>query len=187
MSKRFDEVVVIDLEATCWEDAPPEGEETEIIEIGVCTLVLDGGERRARSSIIVKPEHSKVSDFCTRLTTLTQKQVQRGIGFAEACAILKKDYHTKDRMWASYGDFDRRLFEEQCRVRKVAYPFGSTHLNVKNVFALFNGLRHEVDLKEAMTIMDLPFEGTHHRGGDDAWNIAAILGKLLHSARSVAD
>jgi hypothetical protein len=26
-------------------------------------------------------------------------------------------------------------------------------------------------------------EGTHHRGGDDAWNIAAILGHLLVQTR----
>jgi hypothetical protein len=25
----------------------------------------------------------------------------------------------------------------------------------------------------------LPLEGTHHRGGDDAWNIAAVLLALL--------
>jgi hypothetical protein len=26
-------------------------------------------------------------------------------------------------------------------------------------------------------------EGTHHRGGDDAWNIAALLGRLLAASR----
>lgn len=26
-------------------------------------------------------------------------------------------------------------------------------------------------------------KGTHHRGGDDAWNIAAILGHVLRSGR----
>ena len=29
-------------------------------------------------------------------------------------------------------------------------------------------------MSEALKRMGLPLEGTHHRGGDDAWNIAAI-------------
>jgi len=32
-------------------------------------------------------------------------------------------------------------------------------------------------------MLGLPLEGTHHRGGDDAWNIAAILSALLLAMR----
>ncbi len=35
----------------------------------------------------------------------------------------------------------------------------------------------------ALARLGLPLEGTHHRGGDDIWNIAAILGQLLLRAR----
>jgi len=31
-----------------------------------------------------------------------------------------------------------------------------------------------------------PLEGTHHRAGDDAWNIAAILAAVLRRARTPA-
>jgi inhibitor of KinA sporulation pathway (predicted exonuclease) len=31
----------------------------------------------------------------------------------------------------------------------------------------------------ALRHLGLPLEGTHHRGGDDAWNIAAILAWCL--------
>ena len=46
-SWRFDEVVVIDLEATCW-DTPAEKaiNTSEIIEIGVCLLNSHTGEIR---------------------------------------------------------------------------------------------------------------------------------------------
>jgi hypothetical protein len=37
---------------------------------------------------------------------------------------------------------------------------------------------------EALRIMQLPLEGTHHRGGDDAWNIAGILSELLKHFRT---
>jgi inhibitor of KinA sporulation pathway (predicted exonuclease) len=50
---------------------------------------------------------------------------------------------------------------------------------VKNLFALQNGLEKEVGLQKATALLGLPFEGTIHRGMDDAWNIAAVLDKVL--------
>ena len=32
-----------------------------------------------------------------------------------------------------------------------------------------------------LTILKHPLEGTHHRADDDAWNIAAILARLISS------
>ncbi len=183
MAKRLDRVVVVDLESTCWEGSPPAGQENEIIEIGVCTLDAHTGERGERASILVRPERSQVSPFCTQLTTLTQADVDGGIGFQESCRRLQKEYATKDRVFASYGDYDRRQFERQCTARGVAYPFGPTHLNVKNLFALHRRLDREVGMDAALRMLDLPLEGTHHRGGDDAWNIAAILARVLGDRR----
>ena len=107
-------VNVIDVEATCWEGAPPAGQRQEIIEIGLCVLNVAGGTPLEHTSILVKPTHSTVSPFCTSLTTLTQEQVDQGIPFAQACALLQERYASRDRVWASYGDFDRGLFEDQC-------------------------------------------------------------------------
>ena len=66
------------------------------------------------------PVRSKVSEFCTRLTTLTQEQVDGGVSFEQACGQLRKAYRTRDRAWASYGDYDRRQFERQCQATGVA-------------------------------------------------------------------
>ena len=55
---------------------------------------------------MVKPERSRVSEFCTKLTTLTQKDVDKGMPFSEACDVLKKVYSSKNRVWASYGAYD---------------------------------------------------------------------------------
>jgi inhibitor of KinA sporulation pathway (predicted exonuclease) len=35
-------------------------------------------------------------------------------------------------------------------------------------------------MKEALEMVDLPLEGTHHRGHDDAWNIGRLLAYMLH-------
>ena len=42
MSIRKDKLLVVDLEATCWEGYnAPAGQKNEILEIGVCLLDLD--------------------------------------------------------------------------------------------------------------------------------------------------
>ncbi len=184
MAKKLDQIIVVDIESTCWKDAPPAGEESEIIEIGICPIDISSGQRLEKESILVKPEHSKVSEFCTKLTTLTQAQVNQGITFQQACSILKKKYLSKERVWASYGDYDRRQFERQCQSFKISYPFGTKHLNVKSLFAIIHALPQEVGMEQALELLNLPLEGTHHRGGDDALNIAAILSELLLQARA---
>lgn len=169
---------MVDVEATCWEGTPPEGQANEIIEIGVCELDVRTAERVSKRSILVRPERSTVSPFCTELTTLTQEQVDQGVTFVEACRLLRKDFDAKDRVWASYGDYDRKQFE-----RQGTYPFGPRHVNVKTLFALTRALPREVGMAQAMELAGLPLEGTHHRGDDDAWNIAALFGTILRSAR----
>lgn len=186
MAHKFDQIIVIDIEATCWNSPPPHGQENEIIEIGVCTLNIQSGERLTKESILVKPIRSTISPFCSQLTGITPIMIaEEGRSFEKACLRLRKDYFSKQRVWASYGDYDRRMFEKQCSTRQIPYPFGTTHLNIKSLFALMMGLPHEVGMKEALERLNLPLEGQHHRGHDDAWNTAQILAALLIPIRTM--
>lgn len=185
MAKRLDHVLVIDIESTCWDGGfPPKGETNDIIEIGLTPLELSTGRRLEKRSILVRPERSKVSPFCTQLTTLTQEQVNTGIRFKDACKILEDEYLSQERLWASYGDYDRRQFDKQCRDEGVRYPFGPSHLNAKTLCAISLKQPNEVGLPQAMAMLGLKLEGTHHRGHDDAWNIAAVLAELLKRFRT---
>lgn len=180
MAGKLDQIIVIDVESTCWEDRPPEHEASEIIEIGICIVDVQRRERIAQDCLLVQPTCSRVSPFCTQLTTLTQTQVEQGVPFADACQALQQRYRTRQRTWASYGDYDRRQFERQCQRERVPYPFGPTHLNVKNLFALMSRLEYEVSLSHALDSYGIQYEGTPHRGVDDAWNIAGLLVQLFH-------
>lgn len=175
-----DRVIVVDVESTCWRGRAPRGEQSEIIEIGVCVF-----DRQARApsklrSILVRPEHSKVSAFCTRLTTLTQEQLNAsGIQFSEACDILRADYDAPEYVWASWGKYDRQMFEQQCAERRIAYPFSDRHVNIKRLHQELRGLRRSLGLDRALKLEGLGLQGTLHRGSDDAWNIARLLGYLF--------
>src|SRR5262245_61287918 len=105
MAKKLDHILVIDVESTCWDGSPPPGEISEIIEIGICPLELTTGRRLGKRSLLIKPKQSCVSEFCTRLTTLTPGQLEAGITFTEACEILRREYQSRDRVWASFGDY----------------------------------------------------------------------------------
>ena len=176
---------VVDLEATCWgEGMQPADQTSDIIEIGISVVDVEAARIVSTESILVKPERSEVSAFCTQLTTLTPELVAReGIAFQEALRRLKKDYDAPARIFASWGDYDRKAFERQCAAMQLKLPFGPTHMNVKTLHALSRPMPVEVGMDEALSELGMPLEGTHHRGGDDSRNIAKILLALLAKLR----
>ena len=179
MALALDKILVIDVEATCWEGDPPTDQNSEIIEIGLCVLDVASGERTPPRAIMVKPQRSTVSEYCAQLTTITPEMLSDGLPFADACLLLREEYHSHQRTWASYGDYDRQQFSKQCEGWGIPYPFGPAHINVKNLLALQLGLNKEVGLQRGCSLLGLTFEGTIHRGVDDAWNIAAVLERVL--------
>ncbi|MGW5355032.1 exonuclease domain-containing protein [Streptomyces sp. NPDC004031] len=166
---------VVDVEATCWEGQPPAGQVSEIIEIGLTVVDLATRTRRAKHRLLVRPARSRVSAFCTQLTGLTQDEVDGGTSFAEACRALAATHRAGVLPWASWGDYDRNQFTRQCRHTGTEYPFGSAHTNAKAVFTASYGLRRRPGMAQALEVAGLPLEGRHHRGDDDAWNIAALV------------
>lgn len=184
MAKKLENMLIIDLEATCWDGATPVGMESEIIEIGLCVLDLQSLERKEKRAIMVKPERSEISPFCTELTTITAEDVKNGISFRAACKILRTEYNAQQVVWGSFGDYDRRQVEKQCLSFGVGYPFSTTHLNIKNLAAIIMGWEKELGMATTLEKLGLPLAGTHHRGIDDAWNIAGILAFLLQKMRA---
>lgn len=163
-------LLIVDIEATCWEPAefrsPKDpSKHSEIIQIGMCRPDLF-----RIPSIVVKPEHSEVSEFCTRLTGLTEAAVAQGTTLRDACArieLLLVD------AWASYGDYDRVMFKHECIAKGVRYPWPEKHYNIKRLVEYLTGRR--MGMAAALQHFGIPMEGRHHDGGDDAYNIARLL------------
>lgn len=184
MAKLLDQILVIDLESTCWEGEPPPGQSSEIIEVGVCAVDVASLKRLEKRSLLIRPVRSEISEFCTRLTSLTPEMFAAAGSLADAAKVLKKELKSQDRLWASWGDYDRRQFERVCKEHNVGYPFGISHLNVKTLFAVATGAPHEMGLDAAYEKLGWTMEGRHHRGDDDAWNIAGVLCLLLGRMRA---
>jgi inhibitor of KinA sporulation pathway (predicted exonuclease) len=206
MGKKLDKLIVVDVEATCWEEDPPAGQESEIIEIGLCELDLRTFERSGKRSYLIKPVRSTVSPFCTSLTTITADLLEaEGTLFEEAIRKLNADLNPRQLVWASWGAYDREMFAAEAQRRwngstpdiierrkagpyksppKELYPWGRLHVNAKNMHALVLGsFNREYSMAEAVTLAGLTLEGTHHRGSDDAWNIAGVIAWMLRRTR----
>lgn len=175
-------LLVIDLEATCWaEDGEKQRNESEIIEIGIAKLYLPNLEIKNKWTYIVKPERSGVSEFCTQLTSITQDMVDEGISLREAIEDLIHNHDSKRCLWASYGNYDRTMFEKECKSKRVEYPFGPSHVNIKDLVRFSAG--KNMGLAKALDYFGIEMEGRHHRGVDDAHNTAKIVQELFKRMR----
>ncbi|MCR9119315.1 MAG: exonuclease domain-containing protein [bacterium] len=183
IEKTLESAVVIDVESTCWDGGRPRGAIPEIIEIGVCLVDLKTLVRSKKRSILVKPLRSKVSEYCTALTGITQSIVEHEPPLKSALKILKNEYRVHERLFVSWGDYDRRQFYRNCEEYELPYPFGSTHLNLRHLWSTVMGLSSEITLDDACAELGLPWEGQHHRGIDDAWNTAALYIHMMKRMR----
>lgn len=174
----FEVVNVIDLEATCWKDGVVTAMQCEIIEVGVVELNVASGAIGRKRSMIVKPERSEVSKYCTKITGITPAQAAAGIPIDIACLRLRKEFAGRERVWASWGDFDRAQLERQCADYGVPYPVSRAHINI---LALANAKwRRRFDsVPEALELIGEKFQGRPHSGADDSYNEAKVLRRLI--------
>jgi inhibitor of KinA sporulation pathway (predicted exonuclease) len=175
---------VMDLEATCYETEAewPEGEEKEVIEIGLTVVDLDTLSIKKTVSIPVWPRLSQISPFCTKLTGWTMEKLerQRAISLEAACARLTgQKYGSKNRLLVTDSEGDADLIEHQCRTLGLDSPLGPYRQNVATLFKLLTGETENIGLEKMLARVGLQFEGPRHRGWSDSNNQARLFIELL--------
>jgi inhibitor of KinA sporulation pathway (predicted exonuclease) len=80
-------------------------------------------------------------------------------------------------VWASWGDYDRWMFKSECERKNVRFPLSDRHLNLKMMTAVLWGWEREYGIGTALRTMQMDFadDTIHHRGNDDAFNIARAM------------
>jgi len=199
MAADLSEILVVDVESTCWNDdydLYPEERElkpaemvNEVIEIGVAALNIKTRGVTQRASIVIKPRYSKVSRFCTELTGWTQEQIdEEGLDIVDALKEFENIFKPEGKVWCSYGEYDRWMLSSTTKqglfkygIAPVDNPFDRMrgHFNIKTLMALKHKLNREMGMAKALNYYGLKLEGRHHNGADDAWNIAQIASKVL--------
>lgn len=171
---------IIDLEATCWEDREYQKANSEIIEIGIVQLNLTTKTIVDSESYLITPTRGEISEFCTNLTSISPQMIKEaGRPFTEVCELLTQRFKTDRHPWGSWGFYDRNQLEKDAQLNKCKNPFSFEHENIKHLFARLNGRSKGEGIKKALQVLNMEFDGTHHRGIDDAINIAKIYLTLL--------
>jgi inhibitor of KinA sporulation pathway (predicted exonuclease) len=174
--------LVVDLEATCDDQDTIPREQTEIIEIGAVLVDAETLAAGAEFQSFVRPiRHKTLTPFCTRLTSITQAQVDTAptfpVAIAKLGAFLRE--HGQEPLFCSWGNYDKNQLARDAGRHGVRLPLGKDHWNLKEAFAQRAGETKKLGTGQALGRVGLRFQGTAHRGIDDARNIARLLPFVL--------
>jgi inhibitor of KinA sporulation pathway (predicted exonuclease) len=168
--------LIVDFEFTCWRGRPPKGMTQEILEIGLVEIDLTSEKIIKKDSFLIKPENSNISNFCTKLTSITVEDVESfGISLNEAFSILEENYRLSEKCWGSWGSFDKTHLSKECKLKGIDFPFSKNYINVQKSFSKEKKNKNRLySVENALKDLGIEFEGIPHRAEDDAYNTAII-------------
>lgn len=168
----FRQIKCFDLEMCCWDDGR-ERRTGEIIEIGIASIDLLKKEVVERSQYYVLPEKDDISEYCTNLTGITQKRLDKqGRPLDEVLESMKKKYG-RHSIYGAWGR-DNLVLQKECMEKGLEMPFYE-YFNLKTLYMINRRLKNRhFGMRKAMEISGLEFEGTQHSGADDAYNLARL-------------
>jgi len=179
----------VDLEATCDYAGASESprplevtpEQMETIEIGLVVIDLETLEIVDEFLRFVRPRINPVlSDFCKQLTSIQQADVDGASTYAEVGQDLEVFIaRYPDAAWASWGDYDASQLERDAALAECpSLLFGLQHFNVRKWHKSLYDDKPK-SLKQTVESLGLVWQGTYHRGIDDARNVVAIVKEML--------
>ncbi|KAJ0808527.1 putative ribonuclease H-like superfamily, exonuclease, RNase T/DNA polymerase III [Helianthus annuus] len=183
--QEFHYFVVIDFEATCDKERNPHPQ--EIIEFPSVIVSSFTGQLEACFQTYVRPTCNQLlTDFCKDLTGIQQFQVDRGVTLSEALVRHDKWLEMKGIKNANFAvvtwsNWDCRvMLESECRFKKIRKPcYFNRWINLKAAFCEVFGVA-KCNLKEAVQMAGLSWQGRAHCGLDDARNTARLLALMMH-------
>lgn len=156
-----------------------------IIQVGVCVGNLKSGEILYKYSENIYCDEP-ISEFITKLTKITQEDVQNGKGLFETYINICEAHRKYGcfRNPITWGGGDCTLLKEQLPslIDEEGFLFGRRWIDAKTVFiskCFAEGASPKSGLAKSLTRLNLHFEGTKHTAVDDAVNTFRIYRELL--------
>ncbi|NWS37665.1 ERI2 exoribonuclease, partial [Probosciger aterrimus] len=198
--QRFGYLIVIDFEATCWQDA---GRRTpEIVEFPAVLLNTSTGEIESEFHTYVQPqEHPILSEFCTELTGITQNQVDEAVPlniclsqflkWIQKIQMEKKIIFCTDILsnstseakactFVTWTDWDLGVcLHYECKRKQLRKPnILNSWIDLKATYRVFYN-RKPKGLNGALQDLGIAFTGQEHSGLDDSRNTARLAWRLI--------
>lgn len=173
--------LILDLEATCCEQRTIARQEMETIEIGAVIQEVESLDVVDEFTIFIKPvRHKTLTAFCTQLTSITQQDIDSAPSYPEAVKTFQEWLQQYENfIFCSWGDYDKHQLEQDSQLHKIGFPINATHVNIKKLFSSSQNLRKRYGMATALKLANLDLDGTHHRGIDDARNMARLMPYIL--------
>ncbi len=166
--------IVLDLEATCG----PGVAQSEIIEIGA-VKINERGEIIGEFSGFIKPSiNTELTSFCKELTSIQQEDIDSADSFRSVISRFI-DWLGTDYILLSWGNYDKNQFIRDCVLNEVDTAWVLKHKSLKTMYALKKKIKR-CGMEKALEIENIPLDGIHHRGIDDARNITKIFLKYFN-------
>ncbi|MFT5648140.1 MAG: 3'-5' exoribonuclease 1 [Aureispira sp.] len=176
--------IIYDLEATCWEtDIETRGKKREIIEIGALLLDKHGTVKSRFESFVQPIVHPMLSDFCQNLTTISQVDVNQADKFPEVIEDFQEWIglnNDEEYLLCSWGFFDKSALVKDCKLHKLDGQWAKKHISLKDQYPRIKNIGRAIGMNKALEMEGFEFEGTMHRGIDDAVNLTKIFCKYLN-------
>ncbi|THK41189.1 exonuclease domain-containing protein [Methylophaga sp. SB9B] len=176
-------MLVVDLEATCWEDKVDGTDrrqtvdDMEVIEFGCVVCEINGTVIDSRSFFARPKLHSVLTEFCTKLTSIKQSDVDNAPHYVDVTKTLNEwlgQYELSQ--WVSWGNYDKNQLLKEYERHGVCPSFlDLPHENLKKRWSKGKKAFRNAGPKVALEYHGLEFEGKYHRAIDDALNIARLL------------
>lgn len=170
--------IIFDLEATCWEKE--KSRKSEIIEIGAVKLNEKLEQIDIFSKFVRPIINPKLSEFCTKLTTIKQSDVENSDKFENVIKEFE-EFIGKDTFLCSWGFYDKKQIISESYLKGYKGKIEKLlqkHISVKHQFADIKGIK-PCGMSNALELLGLKLDGTHHRGIDDAVNITKIFKEVF--------
>ncbi|KGY12135.1 exonuclease [Vibrio tubiashii] len=171
-------VVCFDLEMCCWNENGV-GTTGEIIEVGLAEIDLNLGQIVKRAQYYVKPESDEVSLFCSQLTGITPRKIEKqGRPLAEVLKSMIKNFGGTNKIYAAWGR-DDNVLRQECADKGIDMPFNE-FINLATLYRIQNRLKDKrIGHKAAQESKGIEWEGRQHSGYVDAYNLAKLALTML--------
>lgn len=152
----------------------------EILEIGAAKVI----QREDRLEIVdtfqtfVKPiRNSSFNAHTTAFTGITQENIQHAPQLPQAVEAFRQWIGSEPYYLCAWGPDDKFQLIRSCNEHKIPLDWISNHNDIQKQFSKKRSTEtyRQIGLKRALELLEIPFEGSHHRAVDDAINTAKVF------------
>lgn len=191
----YDFLLVLDFEATCWNQKDTSKGAPEIIEFPCVLYDIKINNILSEFQQYVMPfEHPRLSDFCRNLTGITQQQVNDGVPVGTCLMLFQKwikEQELKYKQFKSSNLANKCIFttwsnwdigvclKNECRRKRITLPsIFHEWIDLRELYRE-HYMRKPKGLYGALQEVGLEFEGREHCGLHDARNTAKLAGRMI--------